>query len=223
MKKFAGLFVGSGAARKICIGFVPDKVIIQNVSASDVGRIEWSRFMASKTTAAEGILTEESSGLAAALLTAGAGVRPYVGGEDITSATAAVIMPVHMIPAYAGDMRAKGTLGLVDAFVIDTAANRTGHFNRGVSTTHVGVGSRLLIGEEWYTVQVLTNDGDAADEVTLDRAAPSGEIKKILFPYDLYNAPVGQKTMAGIVLAETGVVNVSAELCYIEAECFGEL
>ena len=227
MKKIAGLFVGSGASRKICLGFVPDAVVIRNITAADLGVINWSRLMAGQTTAPEGVLVEESSGLAAAALTAGAGIRPYYGGELVSAAAATIITAVDELADYRGDLRDAGTLGLVDAFTLDTLANRTGHFNKGVNTSKVGAGSRVLIKsndgtEEWYTIQSLSNDGDAADEVTFDRAPGSGEVKKILFPYDFYNAEAGSLTKAGIILAETDVVNVAAELCYIEAICYSE-
>lgn len=216
--KFAGLFVGSGASRKICLGFVPDRVLIRNISAADLGVIHWSRLMAANTTCPAGVKVLESTGMAATALTGVAGVSAYYGGEDVTAASAAVIIPVHEIPTLSGDLREAGTLGPVDQWTLDTSANRTGHFNAGVNTSYIGKGSRVLIGDQWYTIQSLTNDGDAADEVTLDRAALSGEVKKILHAYDLYNAPVGTRTKAGITLAETADVNVSGELCYIEAE-----
>jgi len=222
MKKIAGLFVGSGASRKISLGFIPDRVVIQNITAADVGEIRWSRLMAGDTRCPEGIKVLESTGLAATVLAAGAGIRPYIGGEDVTAAGAAILMPVHMIPDLQGDLRNAGTLGPVDTWTLGHAGNRTGNFNAGVNTSKVGKGSRLLIGEEWYTIQAMTNDGDAANEVTLDRAALSGEIKKILYPYDYHHAPAGSRTMPGIILAETADVNVATELCYIEAESYSD-
>jgi hypothetical protein len=224
MKKFAGLFVGSGASRKIGLGFVPDKVTIQNITAADVGRIEWSRLMASLAAVGGGLLVEESTGLAAAKIAQASGVSVYYGGDVITSASAAALVASHAIPAYAGDMRDKGTAGLVDSWTLYNASNRTGYFNAAVNTDYVKAGSRIMIGDAWYTIQAIATDGDASDDlVTLDRAAPSGEIKKITFPYDLYNAPAGTVMPAGIVLAETAVVNENAELCYIEAESYGEI
>lgn len=222
MKKFAGLFVGSGAARNIGLGFVPDKVVIRNITSANIEVVHWAKHMAALAATGGGVLERLDTTVSTAKIAQAAGVSVYLGGDKVTSATAANIVAAHGIPAYAGDMRAKGTLGLVEWWTLTTSANRTGKFNAGVNTDYVKAGSRILIGDAWYTIQALTNDGDANDEVTLDRAALSGEIKKITFPYDLYNAPVGAVMPAGITLAETAHCNVNGELCFIEAECYGE-
>ncbi len=227
--KVKGVFLGSGAARNIGLGFVPSRVTIQNVHAADLGTIEWDSRFAAKATAAEGIKTlihtygttpSVADVAVKAALTVGTGVAPYAGGTIPSSATAANILPTHLVADYAGDMRAKGTLGLVDKFTLTHADNPTGKFNAGVNTTYVGVGSRVRIGGQWYTITALTNDGDADDEVTLDRRPSVGTqvADKILYPYDFVACPAGVTMPAGIVLSETADVNASNELVLIEAE-----
>jgi hypothetical protein len=222
MKKFAGLFVGSGASRNIGLGFIPDRVVLRNITSDNIEVIEWSRIMASLAATGGGVLSAESTGVTHAKIAQASGVSVYVGGDKVTSATAANIIAASAIPAYAGDMRNKHTAGLVNGWTLGHAGNRTGNFNVEASDTYVKAGSRIMIDDAWYTIQAMTSNGEAANEVTLDRAALSGEIKKITFPYDLYNAPVGTVMPAGIVLAETAALNEDGELVYIEAECYGE-
>lgn len=216
--KVSGVFSGTGSALFIGLGFIPDIVRVRNIHAADLAFIEWNRRMAAKATAANGIKYRDSTGVQMTALTATAGVEVYEGGDKIASASSAYIIAASKIEDVAGDMRAKGTLGLVNAFVLDTAGNRTGHFNAGVNTTYVGVGSVVQIAGKRYTITAITNDGEAADEVTLDRAAPSGAVERISYKLDFYNAPAGEIMPAGIVIRETADLNVSGELCLIEAE-----
>lgn len=225
MQKVAYTFLGSGAARYIGLGFVPDRVQIRNVEAAAAGVIDWDERMRTYATTADGIYHAISTGAwTGVALTVGQGVTPYYGGDVITAAAATHIVPaVGFSSTYSGTMVDKGTLGTVNTWTLDTAGSHTGHFNVGVSTTYVGVGSYVLIrGTDdlvrKYRIVALTNDGDAANEVTLDRDAASGTVTFISYMFDLVNAPVGTVMPAGIYLADT-TLNASNESCMITAEC----
>lgn len=214
---FAGKAFGSGAIMTVGLGFVPDWVRVRNL-ASDIPEIYWDKHMAANTTHPEGIKSTLSSTTPViAKLTAGLGITPYAGGDPVTAVSDAFIVPLEFLPAaYHGDQRGKGT-GTVTAWTLGSSGNRTGNFNQGVDTTYVGVGSVVWIDGVPYTVQALSNDGDAANEVTLDRAAPSGVVERITFKADLYNAPLGLIMPAGFVLAADTDVNVDSERVLIEA------
>jgi len=218
-------FLGSGAARYIGLGFVPTKVKIQNVHAADLARIEWDEANQMKTTACDGILFGITTGNeTAAALTVGTGVSPYAGGDSVSAAAATHIAPKDFNTLYMGDMRGKGTAGTVTAFTMDTPGNRTGHFDKLVDTTYVNVGSPVLIRDangfnQVARIVAISNDGDAANDVTLDRNVGSGDVLEIGYMYDLVNAAAGSIMPAGIYLAETAACNATSEICYIEAEC----
>jgi hypothetical protein len=226
MKKFSGKFIGTGAGIYIGLGFQPTRVLLRNMTDADQATIIWTKFGESTVTACDGILYQENTKVAQTNLTVGAGVKRYAGGDLISAAAATHIIPVSMIPAMAGDMRNKGTLGIADTWTLDTTANRTGHLNKGINTTYVGVGSVMLVSpwdrivgdEEEATIVAITNDGDAADEITLSRAVASGRVHGITYKYSFGQAPAGTVMPPGIYVAEATYVNESGDLVYIEAE-----
>ena len=66
-------------------------------------------------------------------------------------------------------------------WTLDTAGNKTGHFSAGLPDG-VGVGSIVRFANgSTALIAALTNDGDAADEVTLDIAAPTADVESILW------------------------------------------
>ncbi len=224
MQKVAYTFLGSGAARYIGLGFVPDRVQIRNVEAAAAGVIDWDERMRSYATTADGVYHAISTGTwTGVALTKGQGVTPYYGGDAITAAAATHIVPaVGFSTPYSGSMVDKGTMGTVNGWTLDTAGSATGHFNVGVNTTYVGVGSYVLIrGTDdivrKYRIVAITNDGDDANEVTLDSAGATGVVTFISYMFDLVNAPVGTVMPAGIYLADT-TLNASDESCLIIAE-----
>jgi len=221
--KVSGLFLGTGSALRISLGFVPDAVIVRNVAAADLGSIVWNKAMKALAVCPEGVKYRDNSKIEDTPLTVGGGIAVYVGGDVISSASTGYQTFARYVDDYAGDMRGKGTLGLVDKFTLTNAGNRTGKFNHGVNTTYVGVGSKVIIGNKTYVIQAITADGDEDDQVTLDAAAPStesGGVQMITYKHDFVSVPAGSVTNAGIVLSETADVNVGGELCYIEAEIF---
>jgi len=221
MNVLALTFLGSGAARKIGLGFQPDFVTVRNIGQADIPHIIWNKHLENAAAACDGILFREDTNMARTVLTVGTGVSRYAGGDIIAASSAANLVPADMVPDYAGDMR-RHSSGVIDTWNLDTAGNRTGHVNAALNTSYVGVGSKIRVETDRDTVVertivAITNAGSAADELTLDRALPSGRVIHIGYKHGLVAAPVGFVMPAGIALAETTHVNASGEICYVEA------
>jgi len=211
----AGIFIGTAAALKVSLGFVPDWVKIRTIALTAEKAMEWNRNFRS-IEAFGGIEIDEAGVTTPQAL--GAGIGAYLGGEEITSAST-----THIARPADEDMRDKGTGDVVSQFTLDTPGNRTGHFNAGVNTTLVGVGSMVTIGSEAASrsenavILAITNDGDAVDEVTLSLALSSGQVQALTGKNDLVGVPAGTITKAGFSLASDSSVNVSTEPVAFEA------
>lgn len=230
MKKISGIFLGSAAARRISFGFVPDYVTIRNVALNTTPTLEWDRAFTVAALYPEGIITvrnNDTQNVSSTVLTRGNGIQRYYGGDVIAASTAADLIPVSQHRDFAGDMRGKGANGNIRRFVLDHAGNATGHFDNPADTTFVNVGSRIWIGDyahqEMYSIVAIANAGTAANEVTLDRAAPANaEVRYISYRYDFAPAPVGLVMPEGIRLAAgANAVNADGNLCVIEAGLYG--
>jgi len=229
MKKVSGLYYGAGtSALHLGIGFLPDKVLLRVIDQAEQEELEWNIQMIRDASAAEGIMRTtigaDDTGLT--VLTQGHGVELYYGGDLISAASAQYQVPANSVEAYQGDMRCKGTDGDINAWVLDTTANETGHWNAECNTTYVGVGSVIWIKEDSSgllkkaAVVALTSNGEAADEVTLSRSLGSGKIERISYLYSFVQCPAGQKMPAGIKINDTTYVNAASQKCLIEAEQF---
>ena len=229
MKNIA-TFPSTGAAINVALGCVPSHIRLSNLTSGAF--LEWNvRQAAGAAAQAGGRAIYDNTGLKIALLTVATGIVPYLGGDLIASSSSAnVIAAGDIVVAgnppstpYAGDMRSKGAQ-LISSYIVDSVANRTGHFDQAVDTTYVGVGSRVMIGGVLYTIQALSGDGTAANAVTLDRSplasgprGPTGLlVSKISFKYDFYNASVGTLMRAGITINETTNVNTGTGLLLLE-------
>lgn len=173
------------------------------------------------TALAATALTGGLDGQLVTLLTAGNGVASYSGGARVATEAASVLMPLSNFDKnngdLAGDLRTRGT-GLADGWTLGSAGNRTGSFNAGVATALVGPGSPVIIGGKTYNIVALTNDGDAANEVTLNAAAPSGKVEFIGYKNDWAGALPGTVLSDGITLAVVSGLNVATNQVYVEAE-----
>jgi len=207
----SGTVNGTGTNLYVGIGFVPDYVRLVNVeSAVGVAQIEWAANMRD-AGCIEGVLTETNG--TRSLLASGGGVRPYRGGEALSSAT-----HVYAKELASRDQRASagGTTAAITKWELDTASNRTGHFDSTASTTYVGEGSRVLIDGKWYTIEAYSNS-TADDSVTLNEAAPSGVCGFIGPMYDFVSCVAGDVTRAGFMIAGTNNVNISGQTIMFEA------
>lgn len=222
MSKFIKVFKGTGAALTLGLGFVPERLRISEIGGNAV--LEWDRN--SMLSGKGGVLTKsttEGEGNNATttvdheVLAASTGVVIYEGGEEIVTASAAKQIDSSALAAYQGDKK-----GSVVYWTLQTPANRTGKFDAGVDTNNVGIGSVIAFdcGAGLVTARIvdLTNDGDADNEVTLDKAVTSGRVVSISYPVDYADCPVGFKMPDGITINDTTGINVSGSIYSIEAE-----
>jgi hypothetical protein len=111
------------------------------------------------------------------------------------------------------------------SWTLDTSANRTGHFNEDVTGTYIGEGSKIIIdspglGPREYTILALTaTQGEAADEVTLNYAVPSGPVRYISGMYSMKPMIAGEVTPAGFLLS-MATVNANGNICAFTAGTF---
>lgn len=211
MKMIHGVFKGTGAALMLGIGFVPDFVRLYALESTAPILIDWDSGMRAAEQA-EGVQITNHDTAQLSRLAYGAGIAAYLGGDQMAADATA-----YLVRDELNDKRNAGTLGPVNAWTLDTAANRTGHLNAGVNTSEVGEGSLICIRPEptrqpvWARVLALTNDGDAANEVTLDLAIQSGEVMALSGMIDYVGAKAGDIVPAGFTIHETAAVNASGK------------
>jgi hypothetical protein len=214
-KRIAGTFNGTGADLYLGIGFIPDWIRLINLEDGDEVSVFWSKHLRSLEQI-EGLQLHDST---TSPLTKGNGIIPYVGGDVFTSAQTAYIRE----EPDDRDMRdSSGGTGTITAWTLGSAANYTGSFDEGVDTSYVGEGSRVYIEEsvghefKWATITALSNDGDAANEVTLSVPAKSGIVHFLSAMYDYTGVAAGERMPAGVKISNT-TLNVSGNLCMFEA------
>jgi len=236
MKCVRGTFNGTGAALYIGCGFIPTRVEVRAVG--DAGglnpRVKWSsndRVAAQ----AEGVLDTDMA-TQAVQLAAGEGISAYAGGDILTAALqtdttyGGGIYLVRDEKDYRyGTNAMPGPNGgsgdavatTIDTWTLDTSANRTGHFNEDVTGTYIGAGSKitietgygkLKIHEDLFIEALTATQGEAADEVTLNRAVGAGRVRKITGMYDFAPQAVGQIILPGFKISATTHINVDGEM-----------
>lgn len=221
--KIGGHFNGTGAAVYICVGFVPDFVNIQNLEGAVERKIEWNKIMMGATEVVEGVRTVVEAPTA---LTKGLGIRPYYGGETLTTAmqtSTAYGEGVYLkrddwdYRHYSGNVSPGDAKAVdIDTWTLDTTGDFTGHFNEDVNGDYIGEGSRICIDGKWYAIVDLTaGAGEADDEVTLSDTVPSGDVLSITGKNGYKPIPVGQMTPAGFLLTAT-TINVNNALIGFE-------
>jgi hypothetical protein len=213
MKSIKGIYTGLGATIRLGLGFVPDRVRLTKIGNANLDQLEWTALMARTATGAGGIIRAGVANTPGfALLAVTAGVRPYYGGDLITAAALTDQIPASEVSGYQGNLG-----GTITKWTLGSSANRTGCFNAGLDTAKCGVGSIVQIDTKLYRIVALTNDGDAANEVTLDRAAPTGAVVFIGSKVDFVSAPVGTRMPAGIEILDTTYLNLVSTVFSIEA------
>ena len=210
MKRIGGTFDGTAATINIGIGFRPDEVRVYNMG--DAGNVlpylVWMKNFR-KATNVEGFLLTPNAALAD--YATGEGLSVYTGGVRITTSNETNLIKDP----------APSKIGSVNKWTLDTSGNRTGHFNIEKNSLCV-VESRILIAgdspgsvDKWYTIEAITSDGEAADEVTLSEAAPTGIVKAIIGAFDYIAAAVDIIMPEGFTIKATGALNVDAEtMCF---------
>lgn len=230
-QKVCGNLLGTGAILKVACGFLPDRVRVVNITNAKLPEIEWNRFLVDSTVvggikriqlhATDATDTTKSP----AKLAAAAGISLYNGGDILTAASTSIF-----IPDPKSDKRETGTLGSITKWTLGNLTNRTGNFNAGVNTTDVGVGSRITVGNPLAvdgklsaTIVAITNDGDAANEITLDVALPTGLVLGLTGKCNFIPATPNANLPTilvpqGFQLAADTDVNVSTNILFFEAE-----
>lgn len=223
-----GNFNGTGADLYLCLGFVPDWIRLWNTEGTQRILLEWNQNMARAAEVAEGIIITAADQTAAAL-TAGNGVQAFYGGYALTSTQAGtttygegVYLKREKKDYRFADSKAPDGIGdavavNIDTWTLDTSANRTGHFNEDVTGGFIGEGSKILIDGRWYIIQAVTAaQGEGDDEVTLNYAAPSGEVQFITGMYDYVPIKEGERCMDGVLIQNT-TLNVNNQIIAFEA------
>jgi len=218
IKQESGTLNATGADLYVGIGFVPDWVEIMSLETTDEERQYWDRNMRS-TEMLGGISIDDDGTISP--VTVGVGIAPYNGGDLITAASTVYIQRKR------NDQRSSGTGGVITSWVNDTPASFTGHFNNPVSTTYVGEGSIVKVGagvsgnSVTAIITALSNDGDAADEVTLynvnGSAVSSNQVLGITAMYDYWGVAANTVMSAGFFLDSTAAVNTSGDMVRFKA------
>jgi len=241
MKRFQFTFNGTGADVYLCLGEIPDHVLIVPIGGSattgvtDTATLEWWRMGGAHNVISQGQLTYENTKLSRAnyVIGGGDGISLYRGGDVMTSSNQTSVTfgeGVYLEP-FDMDMRYGPTHGktpydsvsaVINQWTLDTAANRTGHFNEDVTGTYIGPGSRIIIAGVEYFIHTLTaTEGSGADEVTLNEAAATGQIEYIGPKWTTRPVPIGATTKAGIKLETvTGDINTDGETHLVIATMF---
>lgn len=213
MEQIRGIYMGLGTgAMKIGLGFVPSEVRILRLGAAVATAFEtrWDANMLRAALARNGGLARSNATTFVGLADT-AGIKPYLGGDTVTAATLANQIERNAVAAYRGNLR-----GSITKWTLGSAANRTGSFDAGLDTTPCGVGSTVVIqaasnGKTYEArIAALTNDGDAANEVTLDQAVPSGTVIHVGCAWDWVAAPVGTVMPAGIEITDVTYANLAS-------------
>jgi hypothetical protein len=206
------LYTGLGQAVKLGFGVKPDRVRLTGIGAATFKQIEWLPEYSRAATGAGGILragVANTPGFALLALTAG--VRLYDGGDTVSAASLAYQVPANQVPAYRGNLA-----GAITRWVLDNAANRTGHFDGAVATASCGIGSPVDVDHELAYIHAISNSGNAANEVTLSKAVPSGKCFHIGAKVDLVVAPVGTVMPAGIEILDVANCNEASTVYLVE-------
>lgn len=195
----------TAAALTVGIGFKPDRVRVLNVTDKTELIYDGHALAGSLygiTVAAAGDKAAAAAAVNGIILADGEGV--------LGSASTAKLV--------AKDDDLKGT---ITQFTLDNSTNKTGHFDVALATATCGVGSRVVLNGKVYTIVALSNDGDAANDVTLD-AAPVDTVSAVDSVFSIYThrgAAATDAIPAGITIGASATVNdTDGDLLLIEAE-----
>lgn len=212
----------------ISIGFIPDRVRVWNVNqATTPYLVEWNKFLTDKAIAG-GIKSTpiadngSTAALALSKLAKDAGIKPFYGGAKVET-----LADTNKVYDTNNDKRVNSN-GTISRWTLTHSTNGTGKVNVGVDTTVVGVGSRICIGDQinggkrqWATIVAITNDGDADNEIELDRPIGSGEVLALTGKVSHISAPVGTILPDGFTIAiVANIVINDAHLAFEASKVF---
>lgn len=212
-KKLGGFFNGTGADVYVCLGFIPDEVLMEDLELTTNALLRWNKNMLRTAEMAGGMIYTAAS-MAQDELVATEGISPYIGGAILTSTDAGTTTygeGVYLVRddndyRYYSGNKSPGDAVAEDItdWTLDTAASNTGHFNEDANGTYIGEGSEIWIqttnGNKFYkaTITALTAaQGEAANEVTLSLSVPSGKVRYIGGKYGYRPMIAGEITKDG--------------------------
>lgn len=213
----AGTVNGTGSALRILLGFVPDWFWIWNLESNNEEIIRWDKNNRSQEMV-EGLFSDNST--TRSPLTFGNGIAPYRAFGE----TFAALQTAYVVVDPKPDKRDANTGNdVLDTWVSDTPGSRTGHWNAEANTASVGEGSKLTIKESVsqkiieVAVTAMTSNGDQADEVETSQVVQSGEIVALSGFADYVGLAARIPSTDGVLISETGALNVSGELLAFQA------
>lgn len=219
MRVVRGSFQGTGAALYLGIGFIPKQFRMWNISDGTVlyQLHDWTKDMRRTIKGFDGHSMLGQADMAdgnASDVASGSGVSIYRGG-DVGNGT-----ETYLIADPEPDKRAKGAGVAIDTWTLGSSTNKTGNWNDVCSLTYpntCGVGSLIVIDGKEYTVYAITSNGEQANEVTLDAAAPNGRIGFLGGLYTHVQCPATLTMPPGMYIPETAAFNVDGEMVIFEA------
>lgn len=212
MKVVRGIIKATNATLNVGIGFKPDFVKVLN--GNDRTGLEYDSRSTNQQPYGQ---TVAAAGDKADAASAAAGIAIYDGAGPLSAASTTEVVK---------DKADKK--GSVTKFTIDTASSKTGHFDAGLTTADVGVGSKVMF-EDGTLAEItsLTDDGDATDEVTLDTLPEQSDglashgVSKIYALYDYSGAAAGVAIPEGFTIGASATVNdTSGDILLFEAGMF---
>lgn len=231
MRVATGTFNGTGAVLHVCIGFIPDEVVVWDVEGTNVSEIRWNINQIASAITHGGVLYHTAAGWVAVNLLGAAGatggIVPYKGGETMTAYASTHI---HRVKDSEWNQCYNSSTGYTITKWTAEAGVYTGSFDYAYNATYVGEGSRILIDGIWYGIISITSPGTTATNVTLApqyyqgslRSAPTGRIGCITPMYEWatgsgseVNFPLVTKDGFSILL--TSIANVAGEICVFKA------
>lgn len=209
MAKVMGTFNGDADTVYVGIGFIPDIVQVYNMeSTANNYSALWMRDMVRDLTEVQSEGYIETLGVPAQTAAA-AGIKIYRGGQGVPIATAT---HHYIIKNASPDYRYSTTYGQIKTWTLGNATNRTGNWNLEADTTYVAIGSEVVIDGVSYWMTAITSNGEQANEVTLNIAAPSGRIDFIGRQHTYIDCPVGMVMPPGFSIVNN-VVNTAGDTC----------
>jgi len=221
MQIIRGTFQGVGAACYLCLGGVPSKLTLWNLSDTTeiIQILDWTKEMRTVAKSFDGnLLTFQAAAIAGSDLAAGAGISAYEGGDttDGTETYLGLDREPNKFDKGAGDP--------IDTWTLGNVTNKTGNLNAVANITYphkVGIGSLIKIdsgaGVQTRVITAFTSNGEAANEVTLDYAQPSGKITYLGGIFTFVQMTSGLVAPKGVYIQETAAINVDSEIVAFEA------
>lgn len=226
-----GVFNGTGADLYLCIGFVPDWVHLWNVEATTPIEFVWNRGMMCSADCVEGFMFSWNSTFGssdAEQATKGTGIVPYYGGLELDTTTAGTVTygeGVYLKPDKKDYKNSSsdsinpgdGSGGEINKWTLGSSANYTGNWNIANVGTYTGEGSKIVIDGREYRIVAITSNGEAANEITLNYPAPSGDINFVGGMYDFKPMISGEVTKKGFMIDGNTTLNANNNKIVFEA------